>query len=279
MFRAVNSSTDTVAMNTFQIPESRQDAAGNQTAMTAPVTAAASHRADTRLMIALPKGRMAEGAVKFLRAAGIHVPDEAEAGRKLILEAPESGLRYVLAKPTDVPTYVEYGAADLGICGLDALRESERNVYEPLLLPFAHCRLSLAGPAQRVDTPLRYESQPKIATSFPRLTRNFFAQRGVNAEIIELNGSVELGPIIGLADLIVDLVESGNTLRANGLTEIRTILHSQAVLIANRASYRLKAQAIDAFIQALRGQIARVESAKTAEIEQATQQPANSDTQ
>lgn len=208
-------------------------------------------------MIALPKGRMAEGAVKFLRAAGIHVPDEAEAGRKLILEAPESGLRYVLAKPTDVPTYVEYGAADLGICGLDALRESERNVYEPLLLPFAHCRLSLAGPAQRPDTPLRYESQPRIATSFPRLTRNFFAQRGVNAEIIELNGSVELGPIIGLADLIVDLVESGNTLRANGLTEIRTLLHSQAVLIANRAAYRTKAQAIKKFMEPLRAQIAR----------------------
>ncbi|MEX1019817.1 MAG: ATP phosphoribosyltransferase, partial [Litorilinea sp.] len=199
-----------------------------------------------------PKGRMAAAAVAFLRKAGIAVPDEADTGRKLILDLPAANLRYVLAKPADVPTYVEYGAADLGICGLDVLRETERNVYEPLLLPFAQCRLALAGPANRPDTPLRYESQPRIATSFPRLTRNFFAQRGVNAEIIELNGSVELGPIIGLADLIVDIVESGNTLRANGLTEIRTILHSQAVLVANRASYRLKANAVNKFIQALR---------------------------
>lgn len=212
------------------------------------------------LMIALPKGRMAQHAIQFLRKAGIPVPDEADSGRKLILEVPEANLRYVMAKPVDVPTYVEYGAADLGICGLDALRETDRAVYEPLLLPFGHCRLSLAGPADRPDTPLRYESQPRIATSFPRLTRNFFAQRGVNAEIIELNGSVELGPIIGLADLIVDLVESGNTLRANGLTEIRTILHSQAVLVANRAAYRLKAESVNQFIRALRQAVHAQES-------------------
>lgn len=218
---------------------------------------------DAPLMIALPKGRMASASVDFLRKAGIPVPDDLEAERKLILEAPASNLRYVMAKPKDVPTYVEYGAADLGICGLDVLRETERDVYEPLLLPFMHCRLSLAAPADRADTPLRYESQPRVATSFPRLTRQFFAQRGVNAEIIELNGSVELGPIIGLADLIVDLVQSGNTLRANGLTEIRTILESQAVLVANRAAYRLKAQSVDRVVRALRAAIAAETSPAT----------------
>jgi ATP phosphoribosyltransferase len=161
----------------------------------------------------------------------------------------------VMAKPWDVPTYIEYGAADLGICGLDVLRESGRNVHEPLLLPFGHCRLSVAGPADRPDVPLRYESQPRIATKFPKLAAQFFRARGVNAEIISLNGSVELGPVLGLADLIVDIVESGNTLRANGLTEFRTILESQAVLIVNRTSYRLRAARIQEVVERLRAVI------------------------
>ncbi len=118
-----------------------------------------------------------------------------------------------------MPIYVEYGAADLGICGLDVLREGGRSVYEPLLPPFGYCRLSLAGPADRPDIPLRYDSQPRVATTFPRLTADFFRTRGINAEIIALKGSVELGPLVGLADLIVDLVDTGNTLRANGLIE------------------------------------------------------------
>ncbi|MCC9076560.1 ATP phosphoribosyltransferase [Litorilinea aerophila] len=203
------------------------------------------------LMFALPKGRMLPNALGLLRRAGFWTPDQ-DNGRKLIVESPDGRLRYIMAKPSDVPTYVEYGAADLGICGLDVLRESGRNVYEPLLLPFDYCRLSLAGPADRPDWPLRYASQPRVATSFPRLTTEFFRSRGVNAEIIKLNGSVELGPLVGLADLIVDLVSTGNTLRANGLVEIRTIMESQAVLIANRAAYRLKAPAVQPLIQALR---------------------------
>jgi ATP phosphoribosyltransferase len=212
------------------------------------------------LFIALPKGRLTAATLDLLQRAGLPAPDEA-AGRKLILESPDGMLRYVLAKPADVPTYVEYGAADLGICGLDVLRESGRNVYEPLLLPFGYCRLSLAGPANRPDTPLRYESQPRVATTFPRLTTDFFRQRGINAEIITLNGSVELGPLVGLADLIVDLVDTGNTLRANGLVELRIILQSQAVLIANRAAYRTKSQVVQGFIDALRRVIHPAESA------------------
>jgi ATP phosphoribosyltransferase len=147
---------------------------------------------------------------------------------------------------------VEYGAADLGVCGLDTLRESQRHVYEPLLLPFGYCRLSLAAPAGRPDTPLRYESQPRVATKYPNLTTDFFRARGVNAEIIALSGSVELGPLVGLADLIVDLVETGDTLRANGLIETRTILEVQAVLIANRAAYHLKRKAVEQIIGRLR---------------------------
>jgi ATP phosphoribosyltransferase len=205
--------------------------------------------------MALPKGRLAQQSLRLLKQANLPVPD-GDGGRKLVLYTPDMQIGYVMAKPWDVPTFVEYGAADVGICGLDVLRESGRNVYEPLLLPFGHCRLSLAGPASRADTPLRYESQPRVATKYPRLTTNFFRQRGINAEVIALSGSVELGPVLGLADLIVDLVETGNTLRANGLAEFRTVLDSQAVLIVNRAAYRLKAGAIRGLIDSLRSAIA-----------------------
>ncbi len=206
------------------------------------------------LLIAMPKGRMATLAYDLFDQAGISIPD-ADNGRKLIVDSRDRSMRYVLAKPTDVPTYVEYGAADIGICGLDTLRESQRNVYEPLLLPFGYCHLSLCTPADRPTTPLRYESQPRVATKYPNLTMAFFRARGVNAEIIPLNGSVELGPLVGLADLIVDIVETGNTLRANGLIEIRTLLESQAVLIVNRAAYRLKTDGVQNLIAKLRASI------------------------
>jgi ATP phosphoribosyltransferase len=203
------------------------------------------------LVLALAKGRDTEDALAHLARAGLPLP-AGDAGRKLILPSMDGSLRYIMAKPADVPIYVEYGAADLGICGLDVLRESGRDVYEPLLLPFGYCRLSLAGPANRPDTPLRHASQPRVATSFPNLTTAFFRQRGVNAEIITLKGSVELAPLVGLSDLIVDLVQTGNTLRANGLVEFRTILESQAVLIANRSAYRLKTSAVQRVLSALR---------------------------
>jgi ATP phosphoribosyltransferase len=206
------------------------------------------------LLFALPKGRMTDESLALLARAGLSEPVDNN-DRKLVLESADGCFGYVMAKPWDVPTYVEYGAADLGICGLDVLRESGRNVHEPLLLPFAHCRLSVAGPADRPDVPLRYESQPRVASKYPRLAAQFFRERGVNAEIIGLSGSVELGPILGLADLIVDLVETGNTLRANGLIEFRTIMESQAVLIVNRASSRLRAAEIQAVVERLRAVI------------------------
>ncbi|MCC6456521.1 MAG: ATP phosphoribosyltransferase [Caldilineaceae bacterium] len=211
------------------------------------------------LVIAIAKGRDTEAILAHFDKAGIPLPTK-DGGRKLILESDDHRVRYIMAKPADVATFVEYGAADLGVCGLDVLREGGRDVYEPLLLPVGHCRLSLAGPADRPDTPLRYESQMRVATSFPKLTADFFRQRGVNAEIITLKGSVELAPLVGLADLIVDLVQTGSTLRANGLVEIRTILQCQEVLIANRASYRLKSVAVQRVIEALR-QIANQQEA------------------
>ena len=201
------------------------------------------------IVVALPKGRDSEAALALFARAGLPAP--ADFGRKLIVESEDGWLHFLLSKPGDVPTYVEYGAADVGICGLDVLRESGRDVYEPLLLPFGHCRLSLAGFADRPNTPLRYESQPRVATKYPNLASQFFRARGINAEIIELSGSVELGPLVGLADLIVDLVSSGETLQANGLTELRVIMQSQEVLIVNRAAYRLKSRPIRRLIERL----------------------------
>lgn len=204
-----------------------------------------------KLVIAVAKGRDTEDILAHFAKAGIPLPSD-NGDRKLILESDDLRIRYIMAKPVDVPTFVEYGAADLGVCGLDVLREAGKDVYEPLLLPCGYCRLALAGPANRPDTPLRYESQMRIATKYPNLTAAFFRQRGVNAEIIKLYGNIELAPLVGLADLIVDIVSTGSTLRANGLAEFRTILESQDVLIANRAAYRLKSTAVQRIIEALR---------------------------
>lgn len=207
------------------------------------------------LIVALPKGRLTDDALVFLSRAGYALPANGENGRKLVLDGADGRLRYILVKPSDVPVFVEYGAADIGVVGLDVLRESERDVYEPLRLPFGHCRLVVAGKANRPDLPLRLERSPRVATKFPHLTETFFRKRGIAAELILMSGSVELAPLVGLADLIVDLVQTGTTLRENGLVELRTILESQGVLVANRASYRLRAGEVRELIDALAGVI------------------------
>jgi ATP phosphoribosyltransferase len=205
------------------------------------------------LSIAMPKGRLTEDAFVYLANAGYAVPANDEKNRKLVLDSPDGRLRFVMAKPADVPVFVEYGATDLGIAGLDVVREAERDVYEPLRLPFGYCRLVVAGPAGRPERNLRLERGPRVATKFPRLTESFFRKQGLAPEIIVMSGSVELAPAVGLADLIVDLVQTGSTLRQNGLAELRVILQSQAVLIANRASYRLRAAEMRGLIDALAG--------------------------
>jgi ATP phosphoribosyltransferase len=205
------------------------------------------------LTIAIPKGRLTDDALAFLARAGYAVPKNGENGRRLVLDGADGRLRFIMVKPADAPVFVEYGAADLGIAGLDVVREAKRDVYEPLQLPFGYCRLVVAGQTDRPEMALRLERSPRVATKFPRLTEVFFRKRGLTPEIIVMAGSVELAPLIGLADLIVDLVQTGVTLRENGLTELWTILESQAVLLANRASYRLRAGEVRELIDRLAG--------------------------
>ncbi len=198
-----------------------------------------------RLTIAVAKGKIFAPALDRLRAAGYAVPPGlTDHSRRLMVDTPDGALRLLLVKNSDVPTYVEYGAADAGIVGRDVVAESQRDVLEPVLLGFSHCSLVVAAPAARAGRPLARQTALRVATKYPRLTRAYFEARGLSVDIIPLSGSVELGPLAGLADTIVDMVETGTTLRENGLVPIDTVLESEAVLIVNRASHKLKADAI-----------------------------------
>ena len=175
----------------------------------------------TGLTVALPKGRLLEPAVDLLRELGVSAIDPDS--RKLIFRDPGRGLEILLLKPADVPAYVTHGAADLGIVGKDILLEQEPDVYEPLDLGFGFCRLVVAEPRElwEHDDPSKW-SWVRVATKYPRLTEDYFSSRGIQVEIVRLDGSIELAPLVGLAERIVDLVQSGETLRANGLVEIGT---------------------------------------------------------
>jgi len=193
------------------------------------------------LRLALAKGRLYEQAVERLAAAGIHVATDA--GRKLLIPTSDAGLEIIIVKPGDVPVYVESGAADLGVTGTDVLRESDADVLEPLDLGFGGCRLVVAAPEGTRYPTLAHGRTPRVATKYPRLARAHFSAMGRAVEVIMVGGSVEVAPLLGLSDWIVDLVDTGNTLRANGLTEREIILQSTAVLVANRASQKLKLEA------------------------------------
>ncbi|MDZ5713519.1 ATP phosphoribosyltransferase [Jeotgalibacillus haloalkalitolerans] len=187
------------------------------------------------LTIAMPKGRIFEEAVVMLKEAGYNLPPEFDDSRKLIIEVPEENLRFILAKPMDVPTYVEHGVADIGIAGKDVMLEEERHVYELLDLKISHCYLAVAG---LPDTEMN-EVAPRIATKYPNVASSYFREQGEQVEIIKLNGSIEIAPIIGLTDRIVDIVSTGRTLKENGLVEYEHIVDITSRLIANPVSYRL----------------------------------------
>lgn len=204
--------------------------------------------------IALPKGRLLEPALRLLRRLGIDGLDGDS--RRLLVEDAARGLRFVFLKPADIPTYVQYGAADLGIVGKDILAEQEPDVYEPVDLGFGSCRLVVAEPRAlwERDDPSRW-SWVRVATKYPRLTERYFSERGIQVEMVRLDGSIELAPLVGLAERIVDLVQSGETLRANGLVEVAQIMTSTARLIVNRASLKTAHGRINPLIEAVRREV------------------------
>jgi ATP phosphoribosyltransferase len=210
-----------------------------------------------RLTLALPKGRLLDPALDLLRELGVEGVD-AES-RRLIFTDPHRGLRLLFLKPADIPAYVTYGAADLGIVGKDILLEQAPDVYEPLDLGFGFCRLVVAELRElwERDDASKW-SWVRVATKYPRLTEQYFSDRGIQVEIVHLDGSIELAPLVGLAERIVDLVQTGETLRANGLVEVAEIVRSTARLIVNRASMKTEHAAVTGLIDELRAQTAKV---------------------
>jgi ATP phosphoribosyltransferase len=204
-----------------------------------------------RLTIALAKGRLQDDALALFARAGIVVAPESLQSRRLLISDQADRLDFILVKPSDVPTYVEYGIADAGVCGRDVLLESQADVHQPLNLGIGACRLVVAGPREAAARGYDRLSTLRVATKYPRVTGQYFQQQGVPIELIYLTGSVELAPVLGLSDRIVDLVETGRTLRENGLEVLEVIAHSTARLIVNRASYQIKRAAVTALLAQL----------------------------
>ncbi|WP_456457236.1 ATP phosphoribosyltransferase [Thermovibrio sp.] len=203
------------------------------------------------ITFALPKGRLLKESVKFLLKCQIDAEETLKESRKLVFKKGE--FKFLLVKPMDVPTYVYYGAADIGIAGKDVIEEKGYELYEPLDLGFGKCRLSVAEPIN-IEEPYDLEklSSVRVATKYPKTTDSYFRSKGIHPEIIVLYGSVELAPLVGLSDRIVDLVQTGTTLRENGLREVDTILHSTARLVVNRASLKTKYGKIKPIIEKMR---------------------------
>jgi ATP phosphoribosyltransferase len=206
----------------------------------------------TTVDIALPKGRLGDKVYAMFAAAGFDCPSIHEPGRRLVFENPQTGVRYFWVKPSDVAIYVERGAADIGVAGKDILLEYEPNVYELLDLHVGVCRMAVAAKKGfRDDT----ETTLRVATKFPNIARTYYAGQCRDIDVIRLNGSIELAPLLGLSDVIVDIVETGTTLLENGLEPVETIVPISARLIANQSSYRFKHQRIEEICAGLSGQV------------------------
>ncbi|OQW31614.1 MAG: ATP phosphoribosyltransferase [Nitrospira sp. SG-bin1] len=203
------------------------------------------------LTIALSKGKLIESALTLFRKAGYEISGLSGESRRLIFVSPQHNMTFLIVRPSDVPTYVEYGGADAGIVGKDVLLEQESDVYEPLDLGFGACRISVAALRGEGSTD-RLSSKIRVATKYPRISERYFNTRGIPVEIVKLYGSIELAPVVGLADRIVDLVETGSTLKAHDLVEVEVITQSTARFIVNRASLRLKQEPLMALIRKLR---------------------------
>ena len=217
----------------------------------------ATGEAGSALTIALSKGRIFEQTLPLLAAAGITPDDDPETSRKLILGTSHRLVKLVIIRASDVPTFVQYGAADLGVTGKDVLLEhGGEGLYEPLDLRIARCRLMVAGlPGTPLEAPA--SGRLRIATKYVKSTERHFAAKGQQVEVIKLYGSMELAPLVGLADLIVDLVESGNTLKANGLVPLEHVADISSRLVVNKASWKMKHAAVSALLETLRAAVAQ----------------------
>ena len=204
------------------------------------------------ITFALPKGRIMQDSMELFGKIGITCPEMAGDSRKLVFENPQDRYRFMAVRATDVPTYVEYGCADIGVVGKDTLLEQNKDLYEPLDLKFGYCRMVVAEPKelQQQDDPASW-SNIRVATKYPNVTERFFAAKGVQVELIKLYGSIELAPLVGLSERIVDLVSTGGTLKANGMVEVETIAEVTSRLIVNRASLKTKHQRITRIIEGL----------------------------
>ncbi|OGX14332.1 MAG: ATP phosphoribosyltransferase [Nitrospirae bacterium RIFCSPLOWO2_12_FULL_63_8] len=203
------------------------------------------------ITVALSKGKLLEPAIELFRKAGYVGKDLSPGSRRLIIECPEKDLVFMIIRPSDVPTYVEYGAADVGVVGKDMLLEQNLDVYEPMDLKFGRCRLAVAA-RKGHEVRERMSAKLRVATKYPNVAERYYNQKGIPVEIIKLYGSIELAPVVGLADRIVDLVSTGRTLKAHDLEEIDVIAESTARLIVNRASLKLKHGEISELMARLR---------------------------
>lgn len=206
----------------------------------------------TMLNVALPKGRLGEKVYAMFEKAGFECPSIKEQNRKLIFENEEAGVRYFWVKPSDVPIYVERGVADIGVAGKDIILEYNPDIYELLDLNIGKCRMAVAA-----KKGFRYNNQRtlKVATKFVNIAQNYYSSLGRDIDIIHLNGSIEIAPILGLSDVIVDIVETGTTLKENDLEVIETVLPISARLIANKTSFKFKSEAIEKLKSELSSQV------------------------
>ena len=200
------------------------------------------------ITFALAKGRLGEQAMHLLESIGIDCSEPRNPGRKLVLEACEQNYRFILVKPSDVPTYVEHGVADIGFVGKDTLMEENRPLYEMLDLGFGLCRLCIAGYRDKSDNERAYF---RVATKYPNIAREYYKSKGRSIEIIPLHGSVELGPLVGLSDVILDIVESGSTLKANGLEVLEEVCSVSARLVVNRVALKTKRDRIKKIVSGI----------------------------
>ncbi|MBQ9942340.1 MAG: ATP phosphoribosyltransferase [Christensenellaceae bacterium] len=213
-----------------------------------------------QMTIALAKGRLAQVSADLLEKCGLDVSELREETRKLVLEDKKNNVRFLLVKPTDVPVYVDHGIADVGIVGKDTLLEAGLPLYEMLDLGYAQCDVCVAGytdPKSKLTSNIT-----RVATKYPRIAKMYYESKGENIEIIKLNGSIELGPILGLSDVIVDIVESGRTLVENGLAVLETVCHVIARLVVNRVSLKTRSAVITPLIERIRTVLAEEGEAK-----------------